>query len=136
MTKKHTFLTVDAVILNEDNSEVVLIRRKKGPFKEMWALPGGFVEYGEKVEDAGVREVKEETGLDVKIKKLFGVYSEPERDPRGHSVSICFLCQVVGGQLGSGSDAREVKWFKLSELPESAFDHGKILRDVKERGKI
>lgn len=124
-------LTVDAVILNEDNSRVVLIRRKNEPFKDMWALPGGFVEYNEIVEDAAVREAKEETGLEVEIEKLFGVYSKPGRDPRGHSVSICFLCGVKGGEIGSGSDAKDARWFNFSSLPKLAFDHEEILKDVK-----
>jgi 8-oxo-dGTP diphosphatase len=133
--QKSTFLTVDAIILNDNNSDVVLIKRKNEPFKDKWALPGGFVEYGEEVEKAVVREAKEETGLKVKIEKLFGVYSKPGRDPRGHSVSVCFLCKVIGGKLGSGSDAKEAKFFELSSLPELAFDHEKILEDVKEEKK-
>ena len=129
MTEKHSLLTVDAVIIKDD--KVVLIKRKKDPFKDNWALPGGFVEYNEEVEKAVVREAKEETGLEVKIKRLFGVYSKPGRDPRGHSASICFLCQVIGGKIGSGSDAKESKWFKFSDLPSLAFDHGEILEDVR-----
>ncbi|MEA3254301.1 MAG: NUDIX hydrolase [Candidatus Altiarchaeota archaeon] len=128
MPEKFPMLTVDAVILR-DNS-VVLIRRGNPPFKEKWALPGGFVEYGERVEDAVVREAKEETGLDINADKLSDVYSDPDRDPRGHTVSVCFLCTPVGGGLKPDTDAIDARWFKLSKLPELAFDHEKILGDV------
>ncbi len=128
MPKKFPTLTVDAVILKENS--VVLIKRKKDPFKGMWAIPGGFVEWGETVEEAAIREAKEETGLDVEIEKLLGVYSEFGRDPRGHIISVCFLCKEIGGDLGTATDSEEARWFKLSELPELAFDHEKILGDV------
>lgn len=116
------------MILHDES--VVLIDRGNPPFKGSWALPGGFVEYGERVEDAVIREVKEETGLDIKIIKLSGVYSDPDRDPRGHTVSVCFLCTPVGGSLEPDTDAVKAKWFKISELPELAFDHKKILGDI------
>jgi len=128
MPKKFPTLTVDVVILKENS--VVLIKRKKDPFKGMWAIPGGFVEWGETVEEAAIREAKEETGLDVEIEKLLGVYSEFGRDPRGHIISVCFLCKEIGGDLGAATDSEEARWFKLSELPELAFDHEKILGDV------
>ncbi len=125
-------LTVDAVIVDGDG--VVLIRRKNPPFQGRWAIPGGFVEVGETVEDAVVREAEEETGLKVKVEKLFGVYSDPGRDPRGHTVSVVFLCKTVGGEMKASSDAIDVKKFDLSELPELAFDHETILMDV--RGQV
>jgi 8-oxo-dGTP diphosphatase len=130
MLEKSPALTVDAVILKENS--IVLIKRKKDPFKGMWAIPGGFVEWGETVEQAAIREAKEETCLDVKIEKLIGVYSDPIRDPRGHTVSVCFLCREVGGDLMAATDAGDARYFKLSELPELAFDHGEILGDIAE----
>ncbi len=120
-------LTVDAVIIK--NNLIILIKRKNEPFKGKWALPGGFVKYGETVENAVIREAKEETGLDVRIEKLLGVYSDPNRNPRGHTVSVCFICRIVSGNLKSGTDSADVKEFKFSGLPELAFDHKKIIRN-------
>jgi len=122
-------LTVDGVIIY--NNGVVLIKRKREPFKDRFALPGGFVEYGETVEDALRREMKEETGLDVRILKLVGVYSDPGRDPRGHTVSVAFLC-LGEGKLKAGDDAKEVHVVPVGEALETelAFDHSRILRDA------
>ncbi|AEH23733.1 NUDIX domain-containing protein [Pyrococcus yayanosii] len=122
-------LTVDLVILYEGG--VVLVKRGKEPYKDHWALPGGFVEYGETVEEAAVREAKEETGLDVKLLSLVGVYSRPDRDPRGHTVTIAFLALGLG-ELKAGDDAREVRVFPIDALPRLplAFDHADILRDA------
>ncbi len=124
-------LTVDIVILY--NGGVVLIKRKHEPFKDHYALPGGFVEYGERVEDAAIREAKEETGLDVKLLRLVGVYSDPNRDPRGHTVTTAFLA-LGTGELKAGDDAKEVHVVPVEEalkLP-LAFDHERILRDALE----
>jgi 8-oxo-dGTP diphosphatase len=122
------FVTVDGVVL--DKGHVVLVRRLNPPFEGCWALPGGFVDLGETVEKAVVREVLEETGLKVRIVRLVGVYSDPKRDPIRHTVSACFLCRKAGGRLKSGSDAGDVKWFPLKNLPKLAFDHGKIIKDA------
>ena len=121
-------LTVDGVMPYKEG--IVLVKRKNDPFRGYYALPGGIVEYGERVEDAVLREVREETGLECVIDRLVGVYSDPDRDPRGHYVSICFLLRVMGGKLRAGSDAQEVKVFKLGELPKLAFDHFNIVRDA------
>ncbi len=123
-------LTVDAVIPYE--GKIVLVKRLNDPFKGFYALPGGIVEYGESVEDAVLREVEEETGLKGEVFKLIGVYSDPERDPRGHFVSICFIVKPVGGELKAGSDAAEVALFPLDSLPKLAFDHGKMIKDAEE----
>lgn len=128
---KQPFLTVDAVIQCADDS-IVLIRRKNDPFKGSWALPGGFVEYGETVESAVAREVKEETGLDINLKGIVGVYSDPDRDPRGHTVTVCYHAQIIGGKLMADTDALEVTCIKLEgALTYSlAFDHEQILKDA------
>jgi len=129
MMKKCITLTVDAIIPYQ--GKIVVIRRKNEPFKGYYALPGGIVEYGETVEEAVLREVKEETGLDVKIHKLVGVYSDPNRDPRGHFVSICFITLPVGGELKAGSDAKDIALFSLDNIPKLAFDHNKMIEDAK-----
>jgi 8-oxo-dGTP diphosphatase len=126
--RKQPALTVDVIV--KDGDRVLLVKRKNHPFKGKWALVGGFVEYGEKVEEAAKRECREETGLEVELERLVGVYSDPNRDPRGHVVSICFLARVVGGKLKAGSDALEAKFFKKIPWNELAFDHAQILKDA------
>ncbi len=121
-------LTVDGILIQE--GKILLIKRKKEPFRGKYALPGGFVEYGERVEEAIIREMKEETGLDVKPLKIVGVYSDPKRDPRGHTISVAFLLQKIGGRLMGGDDASEAKLFPLNSLPSLAFDHEKIIKDA------
>ncbi len=121
-------LTVDALIIYE--GKIVLIKRKNPPFKDRFALPGGFVEVGERVEEAVAREAKEETGLYIGLIKLQGVYSDPSRDPRGHTVSICYLAKGRG-KLKAGSDAKEIGLFGLNEIPELAFDHNKIIENAR-----
>jgi 8-oxo-dGTP diphosphatase len=120
-------LMVDVVIPSERG--VVLIRRGSEPFKGRWALPGGFVEVGETVEEAADREAAEETGLVVEVAHLVGVYSDPERDPRGHNVSVAFLVRVFSGELAAASDAAEVAVLDPASV-ELAFDHAKIIEDA------
>lgn len=121
-------LAVDVIIRRADGS-IVLVKRKNSPFKDFYALPGGFVEYGETVEAAAIRKPGEETGLDVRISKLVGIYSDPERDPRGYVVSIVYLPEETGGTLRPNTDAKEVHAFK--QIPEElAFDHWKILKNA------
>jgi 8-oxo-dGTP diphosphatase len=124
-------LTVDAVITCEDDS-IVLIKRKKDPYEGSWALPGGFVEYGETVESAVLREVKEETGLEIDLQGLVGVYSDPERDPRGHTVTICYLARKSGGELKADTDAADVECILKNEILKLklAFDHNLIIKDA------
>jgi 8-oxo-dGTP diphosphatase len=128
---KHPFLTVDAVILC-DNDSIILIKRKNSPYKGFWALPGGFVEYGETVESAVLREVTEETGLSVDLNEISGVYSDPNRDPRGHVITICFTAAKTGGNLKADTDAMEVHCLKLDDIFKLnlAFDHKKIIIDA------
>ena len=120
-------LAVDAVILFQDG--IVLIKRDNPPFAGSYALPGGFVEVGETVEAAVVREAGEETGLVIELQGLVGIYSNPARDPRGHVVSAAFLAKGSGVLL-AGSDARFAKVFPLESLPPLAFDHDEIIRDA------
>lgn len=120
-------IMVDVVIPSEGG--VVLIRRGTDPYEGMWALPGGFVELGETVENAAAREAKEETNLDVELERLVGVYSEPDRDPRGHNVSVTFLARVIGGNPAAATDADEVEILDPSEV-ELAFDHREIIEDA------
>jgi 8-oxo-dGTP diphosphatase len=121
-------LTVDALIMFE--GKIVLIRRLNPPFENDFALPGGFVEVGETVEAATVREAKEETGLDISLMKLLGVYSDPARDPRGHTVTICYLAKGFG-KLKAGSDAKDIRLFGFDEIPKLAFDHNEIIKNAK-----
>ena len=120
-------LMVDIVIPMEEG--MVLVRRGNDPFEGQWALPGGFVEVGETVEQAAVRETEEETGLKVEITRLVGVYSEPERDPRGHNVSVAFLARTLSGQMQAASDASEVEVL-APDAVELAFDHREIVTDA------
>jgi len=118
-------LTVDCII--DINSKIVLIERKNLPYG--WALPGGFVDEGETVEDAVIREMKEETNLSLENLQQFHVYSDPLRDPRGHTVSVVFTAIGVG-EPKAQDDAKEIGLFNSDTLPEDiAFDHRKILSD-------
>ena len=126
-------LTVDIFIYNE-NHEFILIQRKNPPFEGSWALPGGFVDYGETTEDAAIREAKEETSIDIESVELFGVYSEPDRDPRRHTVSIVYLAHGNFDDAKADDDANDIGVFSFDVLKEKelAFDHAKILSEVKE----
>jgi len=121
-------LTVDIVIELVDRPErpIVLIERKYPPFG--WALPGGFVDVGESLEQAAVREAREETTLDVTLQLLLGNYSDPSRDSRGHTASAVYLATARGEPLAA-DDARNVKLYDPEHLPALAFDHGRILAD-------
>jgi len=124
-------LAADGIVLIDD--KLVLIRRGNDPYKGSFALPGGILEYGEALEDCVVREMEEETGLKTEILGLVGVYSEPGRDPRGHFVSAVYHLSRIGGELRSGDDAADVQLFPLDQLPEMAFDHGKIVEEFLSR---
>jgi len=120
-------VAVDGVLIKGD--KILLIKRKNEPFKGRWALPGGFVEYGETVEEAVLREFEEEVGLRARIKKLLGVYSKPDRDPRGQVISIVFLLDAEG-DAKAGDDAADARFFPLDNLPPLAFDHDEIIKDA------
>ena len=128
MDYKKPSITVDGAIIK--NNKILLIKRRNEPFKDRWALPGGFVEYNEKTEDAVKREIHEETGLKTNIKKLIGVYSDPSRDPRGHTITIVYLLEIKDGKLKSGDDTIDAKFFDIDKIPDLSFDHNKILLDI------
>jgi ADP-ribose pyrophosphatase YjhB (NUDIX family) len=122
---RNPFPTVDIII--EMDEGVVLIKRKNPPFG--WALPGGFVDYGESLEESAVREAKEETSLDVTLVSEFGAYSEPDRDPRIHTITVVFIAKAQG-EPRAADDAADIGIFHKDTLPEKlAFDHGRILQD-------
>jgi 8-oxo-dGTP diphosphatase len=125
---KKPWVTADGIVMVGE--QVVLIRRGREPFKGMHALPGGIVEYGERLEECVVREVEEETGLRTRVLDLVGVYSAPDRDPRGHFVTLAFNLARIGGSLRGGDDAAEAAFFPLDQLPELAADHRSILSDA------
>ena len=126
---RNPFPTVDIII--ETDNGIVLIQRKNPPFG--WALPGGFVDYGESLENAAIREAKEETSLDVELISQLGAYSDPARDPRHHTISVVFRASAKG-QPRAFDDAMEIGVFNRDTLPDDlAFDHGKILRDYFEK---
>ncbi|MGM0612643.1 MAG: NUDIX domain-containing protein [Bacteroidota bacterium] len=124
-------LTVDAMVFrkNAEGWQVLLIKRKNEPFKDKWALPGGFVDMNETLEEAVVRELQEETGLkDIPLKQ-YRAFSDPDRDPRGRTVSVVFYAFVEGKTKVKGSDdAAEAQWHNLNQLPGLAFDHQQIIR--------
>ncbi|OHB26834.1 MAG: NUDIX hydrolase [Desulfuromonadaceae bacterium GWC2_58_13] len=126
---RNPFPTVD-IIIRQGNS-VVLIERRNEPMG--WALPGGFVDYGESLETAAAREALEETGLTVRNLRQFGAYSDPQRDPRQHNISFVFTAEGEGN-LEGGDDAASARLFSLDNLPSPlCFDHAKILRDYLDR---
>lgn len=121
---KNPLPTVDIII--ETECGIILISRKNKP--RGWALPGGFVDYGESLEQAAVREAQEETGLHVTLSRQFKTYSSPERDPRHHTISTVFIASAAG-RPQAGDDAGKVGIFNPDNLPPLVFDHAKILAD-------
>ena len=132
MTKPVTpIIAADALIelVNLPGKPIVLIERLNEPHG--WAIPGGFVDVGECVEHAAVREAKEETCLDVDLVTMLGLYSNPKRDPRGHTVTAIYVAQSTGTPKAA-DDAKSVGVFSLDELPASlAFDHQMVLEDYR-----
>jgi 8-oxo-dGTP diphosphatase len=116
-------------IILVENGKILLVKRGREPFKGEWAVPGGRIEDNETAEECAIREMKEETGVDVEIIRLTGIYSDPKRDPRGIIVAA-FLVRRIGGEVKAGDDADEAKWFELHSLPKLCTDHGKIVADA------
>ena len=125
-------LTADCVAVNS-RGEVLLVRRGGEPFKGCWALPGGFMEMDETIERCAVRELNEETGIDLpeEALTLIGIYSAPGRDPRGRTVTAAYLLKVGDIAATAGDDAAEVRWWPLGSLPPLAFDHAAIISDCR-----
>lgn len=117
----------DGILIEGD--KILLIRRGKEPFKGMWGVPGGRIEDDETAEQCLVREMKEETGLDVVPLKLVGLYSDPKRDPR-LIIAAAYLVKRVGGEVRGGDDAAEARWYGLEDMPALCTDHGKMVKDA------
>jgi 8-oxo-dGTP diphosphatase len=129
MTFRNPTPTVDIIIelMDQPHRPIILIERKNPPYG--WALPGGFIDYGETVENAARREAKEEISLSVELIEQFHVYSNPDRDPRQHTLSIVFIARAKG-RPQAADDAKNVRVFTIWELPtDLCFDHDKILKD-------
>lgn len=124
--------TVDTIIQKE--SKILLIKRKKDPFKNMMALPGGFVNEGETVEEAAKREIREETSLEIRLLDILGVYSDPNRDPRKHIMTTVFVGEIESSkdvEAIAGDDASDIVWLDLESIEKHvfAFDHKKIINN-------
>ncbi|MEM7249640.1 MAG: NUDIX domain-containing protein [Acidobacteriota bacterium] len=130
-------LTVDVVVfgVDENDLKVLLIQRGLPPYEGSWALPGGFVQENESVEDAALRELREETGVARAPLEQYQVFSDPERDPRGWVVSVAFLALVrlSSHRVQAATDARDAAWFPTSDMPSLAFDHESIVSLARER---
>ena len=133
MNAKHPSLAVDCVVF-DPGGRLLLIRRKHPPFRGQYALPGGYVEYGETTEHAAARELAEETGLVAASLSVIGVYSDPHRDPRGHMVSIAYRVAVTGYDPRAGDDAADAAFVPDWEDLDLAFDHRIIVDDAVRKG--
>ncbi len=128
---KKPSITTDIFIFDE-NKNFILIKRKNNPFKGCWALPGGFVDYGETVEHAAIREALEETSIDVELDKLINVYSDPNRDSRGHTITIAYTAKGDFKKAKANDDAIDISIFNSQDLDniDLAFDHQQIINDA------
>lgn len=135
MGKQEISITVDAVVFNTKNElRVLLVQRKKDPFKGKWALPGGFLEQEEGLEAGAKRELEEETGLQVHEMNQIKAFGEPGRDPRGRIISIAFLAVIKEEQeVKANDDASDAQWFSVKDLPDLAFDHYAIIKAALEQ---
>ncbi|MEK6510971.1 NUDIX hydrolase [Myroides odoratimimus] len=127
------FVTVDVVLFKKylNILQILLIKRKNEPFRDYWALPGGFVDENEDLEIAAKRELREETSIDLNQLTQIKAYGKPFRDPRSHMVTVAFWAEVGEGVIGEAADdAKELKWFNIDDLPQLAFDHLDIITDA------
>lgn len=129
MKPKTPLLTADCVVFDRAG-RLLLVKRKNPPFKGKHALPGGFVEIGETIEAAALRELQEEAGIEGKIVALIGVYSDPKRDPRGHTVSSAFLVRPKTTRVVGGDDAASAAFVEAWQDLKLAFDHNRIVADA------
>ena len=131
MAKPKTPLLAADCVVFDARGRVLLVRRKFAPFQGHYALPGGFVEIGETVEEAARRELEEETGVKAGRLQLVGVYSDPRRDPRGHTCSVVFLASAPRARPRAGDDAAAAEWVADWTKADLAFDHAKIVADAR-----
>ena len=129
MGARHPSLAVDCVVF-DPGGRLLMIRRKNPPFEGHYALPGGYVQYGETTERAAARELAEETGLVARSVSLVGVYSDPQRDPRGHVVSVAYRIETTGHDPNAGDDAADAAFVANWEDLDLAFDHRSIVSDA------
>jgi 8-oxo-dGTP diphosphatase len=129
-------ITTDIFIFDDDLN-FILIKRKNEPYKDCWAIPGVFVEYGETVENAAIREAKEETSIDVELMDLVNVYSKPDRDPRGHTITVAYTAKGNFADKKADSDACDISIFNEKKIDEIdiAFDHKEIIKDCLKTAK-
>jgi 8-oxo-dGTP diphosphatase len=139
MTKeyKNPALTTDVIVFSceaceaekDKDLKVLLIKRRNAPFKDKWAIPGGFIEYDEELEDAAARELQEETNISGAELEQIGVFGRVGRDPRGRTVSIVYYTIIDSSKhyIKAQDDAKEVRWFSVKNLPDLAFDHAEIM---------
>jgi 8-oxo-dGTP diphosphatase len=127
--RKIPSIAVDGIIFEDD--KVLLIERIHEPYKGHSVLPGGFVEFGERLEEAIVREVFEETGLRTKVIRFTGIYDDPKRDPRGHVITVPYILKRTGGKIRDSSETRNVRFWPLNKLPRNmAYDCRNIIKDA------
>lgn len=132
----HPAVTADCIVFNkEETIKVLLIKRKNEPYKDCWAFPGGFINIDESAEEAAIRELKEETGLEISKIEQLKAYSNPDRDPRERVITIAFIAESKNKDVRGSDDAKEAKWFDISNLPPLAFDHFTILQNALEKIK-
>lgn len=125
------FVTVDVLVINKKTDEILLIKRLNEPYKNCWALPGGFVDENEDLDQAARRELFEETNIETNEMIQIGAFGTPNRDPRGHMISVAYQTNLIENQIVKAKDdAKETKWFLINDLPELAFDHLEIINSI------